>query len=55
MLLERTPMVDSHLPALPEIVATVPIGDPAENLVAVYSTTCCGGLAARSEGAGEDG
>ena len=24
-------MVDSHLPAVPEILATIPIGDPAEN------------------------
>jgi hypothetical protein len=48
-------MVDSHLPAVPEILATIPIDDPAETPVAVYSTACRGGPAGRSEGAGDDG
>ena len=49
-------MVDSHLPAVPEILATIPIGDPAENpRGGVLDPPCRGGPAGRSKGAGDDG
>ena len=42
ILLERAPMVDSHLLAVPEILATIPFGDPLNlrgDRVAVRSCT----------------
>ena len=34
ILLERAPMVDSHLLVVPEILATIPFGDPLKTPVA---------------------